>query len=163
MSIVSHVIQTLYDAPISTALRESEYAFPIIQTFHVLGLAAMAGTIALVDLNVIGVVLRRQPPARTVADILPVTWIGFLVTILSGAALFAAQSEKIVGNLFLQLKFVLLLVAGLNVVVFHVSTRRSISGWGEGVAPSLSAKLSAGLSLAVWTLIIAAGRFIAYY
>ncbi len=163
MSLLSNVIHALYESPVPTALRESEYAFPIIQTVHVLGVAAMAGTIALVDLNVLGVVLKGQRPARTVADVLPITWIGFALAIVSGAALFAAQSEKIYGNLFLQLKFVLLLVAGLNVIVFHTTTRRSIDGWSEALAPPLSAKASAAASLLLWALVIAAGRFIAYY
>jgi hypothetical protein len=163
MSIFPDAIHALYESPLPTALRESEYAFPVIQTVHVLGVAAMAGTIALVDLNVLGVVLRDQRPARTVADVLPVTWVGFALAILSGAALFAAQSEKIYGNLFLQLKFVLLLVAGLNVIVFHTSTRKSIEGWSQAVAPPIGAKVSAAASLLLWALVIAAGRFIAYY
>ncbi|MBO9710307.1 MAG: hypothetical protein J7521_19050 [Caulobacter sp.] len=163
MSLLSQVIHALYESPASTALRESEYAFPVIQTVHVLGVAAMAGTIALVDLNVLGVALRRQPPARTVADVLPITWAGFALAILSGAALFAAQSEKIYGNVFLQLKFVLLLIAGLNVIVFHTTTRRSIEGWSDTVVPPIGVKASAAASLLLWALVIAAGRYIAYY
>lgn len=163
MSILSNAIHALYESPLPTALRESEYAFPVIQTIHVLGVAAMAGTIALVDLNVLGVVLRGQRPARTVADVLPITWIGFALAILSGTALFAAQSEKIWGNTFLQLKFVLLLIAGLNVIVFHTTTRKTIEGWSDTVAPPIGAKASAAASLLLWALVIAAGRYIAYY
>lgn len=163
MSLLSHLIHALYEAPLPTALRESEYAFPIIQTVHVLGVAAMAGTIAVVDLNVLGLVLRKQRPARVVSDVLPITWVGFALAALSGTALFVAQSEKIYGNIFLQLKFVLLLFAGLNVIVFHRVTRKSIESWGEIASPSAAAKASAAASLLLWALIIAAGRYIAYY
>ena len=162
MAVLSSLIQALYDSPLPTAVRESDYAFPVIQTFHVLGIVLMAGTISLVDLRILGVTLKRQSAAAVASSLLPITWIGFGIMVLSGGILFAAQSAKIYGNIFLQVKLALLVVAGLNVVLFHLATRASIAGWGEAPAPA-RARASAAASLALWAAVIVTGRYIAYY
>ena len=54
MDFIQPVIQALYDAPIPTSIRESEWTFPVIQTFHILGILLFYGAIALVDLRIIG-------------------------------------------------------------------------------------------------------------
>jgi hypothetical protein len=163
MSLLSTIIHHLYEAPLPTAVRESEYAFPIIQTFHVLGLALMVGTIAVVDLRILGVILKRRPTAEIADGLLPVTWAGFVVMAISGGILFAAQSEKIYGNIFLQLKLLLLVIAGINVALFHLTTYRAIQAWSGSVAPPAAARASAAGSLLLWALVVIAGRYIAYY
>lgn len=163
MSLISTLIHHLYAAPLPTAVRESDYAFPIIQTFHVLGLALMVGTIAIVDLRILGVILKRRPTAEIADGLLPITWIGFAVMAISGGVLFAAQSEKIYDNIFLQLKLLLLVIAGANVALFHLTTYRAIQTWSGVIAPPPAARASAAGSLLVWALVVTAGRYIAYY
>ena len=163
MSVLPSIIHALYENPISTHIRESEITFPVIQTFHALGIMLMAGTIAVVDLRLLGVILRDRPSAEVAKPLLPLTWIGFVVMVISGGLLFAAQSEKIYGNTFLRIKFLLLIFAGLNVLVFHATTYRSIQRWGAALTTPASAKLAGALSLLVWGGIIITGRFIAYY
>jgi hypothetical protein len=163
MSILFDVIHAVYSSAPATAVRESTVAFPVIQTFHILGIILMAGTIALVDLRLLGLVFRKAPVIDIARPLLPVTWIGFGVMVLSGSLLFAAQSEKIYQNIFLQVKLVLLIVAGVNVVLFHSTTYRSIQAWGASVQPPAHAKVAAVLSLALWAAVIVTGRFIAYF
>jgi hypothetical protein len=157
------IIQRLYDSPIATAIRESDNLFPILQTFHIVGTIALAGAIALVDLRLLNVLLRREPPARVAESLLPITWIGFILMLVSGGLLFAAQSARIYENVFLRVKAALLVLALLNVVVFHSTTYRQIREWGGDVAPPETARVFAILSLVLWTGIIVTGRFIAYF
>jgi hypothetical protein len=92
MDFIQPVIQVIYDSPIPTSIRESEWTFPIIQTFHILGILLFYGAIGLVDLRIVGVVLKERP-ARDVADgLLPIAWVGFVVMAVSGGLLFAAQA-----------------------------------------------------------------------
>jgi len=164
MDFIQPVIQVIYDSPLPTSIRESEWTFPVIQTFHILGLLLFYGAIALVDLRIVGAVLKERP-ARDVADgLLPVAWAGFAVMAISGGLLFAAQAAKIYTNAFLLAKFGLILLAGLNLVVFHRFTGRAIATWGrEGGVTPVYARVSAGLSLLLWTGVIVTGRFIAYF
>lgn len=158
------LVQRLYDSPLATAIRESENLFPILQTFHIVGTIALAGAIAIVDLRLLDVLLRREAPARVAESLLPITWVGFAIMGVSGGLLFVAQSARIYENTFLRIKAVLLVLALLNVALFHATTYRHIQSWGpDGVAPPVSARLFAGLSLVLWTGIIVTGRFIAYF
>src|SRR5262245_21147906 len=100
-------VLAVYDSPFATAIRESEYAFSILQTFHVLGIMLMAGTIAIVDLRILGLTLKDRPAAQVGAALLPLTWAGFAVMFLSGGLLLAAQVGKIYGNNFLRIKLAL--------------------------------------------------------
>ncbi len=164
MDFIQPVIQVIYDSPIPTSIRESEWTFPVIQTFHILGILLFYGAIALVDLRIVGVLLKERP-AREVADgLLPIAWVGFAVMAISGGLLFAAQAAKIYTNMFLLAKFALILLAGLNLVVFHRFAGRAIATWGGegGTAPNY-ARISAGLSFLLWTAVIVTGRFIAYF
>ena len=155
-------ISVIYNSPLATHVRESEITFPLLQTFHVLGILLMVGSIAIVDLRILGVVLKERTAAEVGKSLLPVTWVGFIVMFLSGGSLFAAQSGKIYDNIFLQVKLGLLLFAALNVVIFHAPTYRSIASWPVEGAPR-SAKAAAVLSLVVWAAVVVTGRYIAYY
>lgn len=164
MDVIQPVIQVIYDSPIPTSIRESEWTFPIIQTFHILGILLFYGAIALVDLRIVGIVLKGRS-AREVADaLLPIAWAGFVVMAVSGGLLFAAQAARIYTNAFLLAKFGLIVLAGLNLFVFHRFAGRAIATWGmEGGATPNQARLSAGLSFLLWTAVIVTGRFIAYF
>ena len=157
------VIQQIYDSPIATAIRESDNLFPILQTFHILGTIALAGAIAIVDLRLLNVLFRREAPAAVAESLLPVTWIGFVIMVFSGALLFAAQSAKIYENAFLRVKLLLLALAIANVLLFHSTTYRNIRNWNGTSGPPLSARTFASLSLVLWTGVIVTGRFIAYF
>lgn len=156
-------IQRLYDSPLATAIRESDNLFPILQTFHIIGTIGLAGAIALVDLRLLNVLLRREAPAQVADSLLPITWVGFAVMAVSGGLLFIAQSARIYENVFLRVKALLLVLAFVNVVIFHATTFRHIKEWSGGVPPPASAQLFAILSLVLWTGIIVTGRFIAYF
>jgi len=158
------VIQRLYESPIATAIRESENLFPILQTFHIVGTIALAGAIAIVDLRLLNVLLRREATVRVAESLLPITWIGFALMVVSGGLLFVAQSARIYENVFLRMKALLLVLALLNVALFHATTFRQIRSWGpDGVETPVSARVFAALSLVLWAGIIVTGRFIAYF
>lgn len=157
------LVQQLYDSPLATAIRESDNLFPILQTFHILGTIGLAGTIAVVDLRLLNVAFRREAPAAVAESLLPVTWVGFAIMAISGGLLFAAQSAKIYGNVFLRAKLLLLALAIANVVLFHSTTYRNIRAWGGEVSPATAARVFALLSLLLWSAVIVTGRFIAYF
>lgn len=159
---VPSAIWTVYDSPFATYIRESETLFPVLQTFHVVGLILMVGTIFLVDLRIVGAILQTRPAAEVGKALLPYTWAGFAVVFTSGAILLAAQVGRIYENEFLRAKLVLLLFAAVNVIVFHLGSYRRIANWGTEVAP-VSAKAAAWLSIALWSAVIITGRYIAYY
>ena len=157
------LLHGLNESDLSTRLRESNWIFSLIETLHVLSIAVMAGTIAIVDLRLLGVSFRQQPVTRLTQQVTPITWIGFSLMAASGTLLFIAQPEKNAANPAFQIKLVLLVLAGLNLVVFHRLVFRDVARWDSQPTPPVAARLSGGASLALWATIIVLGRLIAYF
>ncbi len=137
--------------------------FPAIESVHVIALALMAGTIALVDLRLLGAIWRDVPAHDVERRIVPVTWFGFALMAISGGLLFAAEAVKIIDNRAFQVKLVLLLLAGLNMILFQWTSPPRGRAGRAGQALPLPARTGAALSLLLWTGVIATGRAIAYY
>jgi hypothetical protein len=160
---LSHACQWLSSTSVGTALRESTFVYPVIETVHVLAIILLVGTVAMVDLRLLGVVMKRERASAVVRQILPLTWAGFAVMLLSGSLLFWANAGKYYSNPAFRVKLVLLFLVGLNPLVFHLTTFRSVASWDDtGVTP-IGAKLAALFSLTLWSGTIIAGRAIAYF
>ena len=163
MSPVFHFCQWLHDSSVGTAIRESSYAFPIIETAHVLGIALLVGTVAIVDLRLLGILFKRQKVSEVVGQVLPLTWAGFAVMFVSGILLFWSESEKAYANPIFRIKLMLLLVVGLNPLIFHSTIYRRVAEWDTAVVTPLQARAAAVISLTFWSATIVAGRAIAYF
>lgn len=153
----------LGDTAWSTALRESLWAYPIVDTVHVLGLIGFVGAAILLDLRLIGLALTGVPAAAVVERTRHVLFGGFAVMASTGLLLFGANPVKFAGNPFFQLKLVLLAVAGINALLFQAGVYRRIAIWNTSAATPPQARIAGWVSLAAWTAIIIAGRLIAFY
>jgi hypothetical protein len=159
---VDAVLAWLQDTSIATAIREGESLFPWIECAHVLAVTFVVGSIAAVDLRLLGLASRDRAFSRLNAEIVPLTWIAFAVAVISGGLLFSAKAIQYAGNLSFQLKIALLLAAGLNMAFFHLVTFRNIGSWDVKAPPPLAARLAGGLSLVLWIAVIACGRTIGF-
>src|ERR1700679_4024731 len=108
MPLLQHLCQLLYDSQIGTAIRESDDAFSIIESVHVLGVTLLVGTIAALDLRMLGLILRGISVTSIARSVLPLTWIGFAVMFVSGFLLFWAEAAKNYGNPAFRVKLILL-------------------------------------------------------
>jgi hypothetical protein len=163
MPILQHLCQLLYDSRIGTAIRESDYAFSVIESIHVLGITLLAGTIAVLDLRMLGVVLRPIPVTRIAHTVLPLTWSGLVVMFSSGFLLFWAEAAKNYGNPAFRIKLILLALVGLNPLIFHTTVYRRVHEWESQERSPWRARVAAMVSLTLWGGIIVAGRAIAYF
>jgi len=160
---VPYLFQWLNDTEFATAIRESDLIFPLIETVHVLAIALLAGTVAIVDLRLLGLVLKREPVSSVASRILPLTWVGFATMLVSGVLLFLAEAAKSYGNTAFRIKILLLVLAGLNPLIFHSTVYRRVAEWDQDATLPPQARVAAIASLSLWTGIILAGRAIAYY
>ncbi len=161
--MLQHFCQWLYDSSIGTDIRESIWVFPIIETIHVLAITLLVGTIAILDLRLLGLALKREPVSRVANGVLPLTWAGFAVMFVSGFLLFWSEAAKSYGNPAFRVKLLLLALVGLNPLIFHFTVYRSVGDWNERIVTPLRARLAAVFSLTLWGGIICAGRAIAYF
>jgi hypothetical protein len=155
-------VEWLANTPASVAVSESTWLFPIVESVHVLGICLFVGMIAMLDLRLLNVTLRRVPVAEVVGRLLPWAFAGFALMIASGALTFLNAPVRYYGNIFFRVKIALLVLAGLNAAVFHFGVYRTAPNWDEDAPPPARAKLAGALSLVLWASIITAGRMIAY-
>ncbi len=146
----------------ATAIREDDTLFPVIESLHVLAITFVVGTISMVDLRLLGVTSRQRAVSQLTAEILPWTWGAFVVAVITGSLMFASSATKYIANPPFQIKLVMLLLAGVNMAVFHLVTQRNIAHWDEHPVTPVGAKIAGGLSLLFWLGAITAGRWIGF-
>lgn len=149
--------QWLSETRLSMALTDSVTAFPAIESIHVVAISLVVGSIAIVDFRLIGFASRGRDARELIASILPITWIGFAVAAVTGSLLFAANPLSYVANFYFLGKLSLLLLAGLNMVFFHLFTHRHLEREGAWLP-----RVSGAASLALWVTIVAFGRWIGF-
>ena len=163
MQFLQHVCDVLYRSSFGTMLRESNNAFSVIESVHVLSITLLVGTIAVLDLRMLGLILRSVSVSRLARSVLPLSWSGFAVSVASGFLLFWAEAAKMYVNPGFRTKLVLLVLAGFNALVFHTTIYRRAREWESLQVCPRRARVTAVASLALWSGVIIAGRAIAYF
>ena len=154
--------QWLERTPVGSGIRQSALGFSALVAIHTLGIILTAGTIWLVDLRLLGFGLRREPVSGVLQQILPWTWAGFALMFSTGALLFGAEAVMVYSSIAFRIKIVLILLAGLNALIFHKTVYRGASTW-ELISPTPPrARLAGLLSLTFWIGVVGSGRAIAY-
>jgi hypothetical protein len=146
----------------SVALHESIWAYPIIESVHVLVLCLFVGLALVLDFRLLGWSFRKVPVQDIVDLLLPWTIGGFVVMVMTGLLLFYGIPLRTYTNIFFRFKVLFLILAGINVWVFHSGIYKRVEEWGKDPHPPSKARLAGMLSLILWACVIVAGRMIAY-
>jgi hypothetical protein len=154
--------QWLAGTPGSIALHESLYMYPLVESTHVLTLCVFLGLAVIWDLRLLGVTFTSV--AMTELKQRLGLWMtgGFVVMVTTGAMLFYAIPVRSYQSIWFRMKVVALVLAGLNAFVFHRTIDRRIEEWDTDPVPPPAARLAGARSLVLWTIIVVAGRMIAY-
>ena len=145
-----------------TLVRESLYGFPILVAIHLLGLTISAGIVIWFDLRLLGISMRGQPVSQVYRRLMPLAFVGFAVMFISGGFLLAGFATAAYGNLYFRIKAAALVLAGVNALIYHRTTERTIASWDTHSRPPLAARMAGMISLAVWTTVVLAGRMMSY-
>jgi hypothetical protein len=159
---IGSAAQALYDSSLAVTIRQVDWIFPALESLHVVGIALVAGTIAIVDLRLLGIAAHRRSTHRLILELTPFTWAAFAVAIVTGSLMFASKSVDYVQNRMFLCKMVVLLLAGANMAAFHLGIYRRIGAWDVELPPPTAARVAGLGSLALWTLVIFLGRWIGF-
>jgi len=143
-------------------MRESEWAFPAVESVHVIALALVIGTIAIVDLRLLGLASTNRAYSELAGQVLPWTWGAFVLAAISGALMFIGQPRAYFDNVAFRIKFVLMLLTGINMLTFQLLTSRGAAEWDREPAAPLAGRIAATLSLVFWIAIVFFGRRIGF-
>jgi hypothetical protein len=148
------------------AMRDSVWVYPVVLFAHILGIALLFGSIAVLDVRLIG--LWRKAAVKALAgQVLPWSVGSFLLIVPSGLAMFAANATEFIARPVLAVKMCLIMAALLNAAIFHALTFPSVNVWDapemRPLGPPPSARVAGALSLTLWASVIACGVILANF
>jgi hypothetical protein len=146
----------------TTALRESQLMFPVIEGIHLLGLAFILGPVLMLDFRLTGIAWRDQPVSRIANSFVPYSVGGAIVMFVTGILLFCAEPVRCWNSGWFRVKLVLLVVAGVNALYFHLKTQSGWGSWDTDTVPPPAARMAGLLSIIFWAGVVLAGRWTAY-
>jgi hypothetical protein len=140
----------------------SELAFPWIETFHVICITTVVGSITVVDLRLLNLTSGSRSVTLLTNEILPFTWGAFGLAAVTGSLLFISKATEYVVDFPFRMKMLLMACAGINMMIFHFTAYRRVAGWDTSASTPQAAKIAAGLSLLFWASVIVFGRWIGF-
>jgi hypothetical protein len=143
------------------AMRQSLWLYPAVEVVHLVGIALLFGSIAVLDLRLLGI-SRSIPVRRLAAHVLPWTAASFVLIVPSGLAMFVAHASDFIAHPVFALKMGLIFLAAINAAVFHAGAFRGAALWDQDAAPPAAARAAGAVSLLLWVSVIACGRLLAY-
>ena len=140
---------------IENPLNSSELAFPILECIHIVGFSLSVGTIAMIDLRMLGVGAKYSTPAQLYKQMWLWTLVGLIIMIFSGLLLFSSDPDMYYLNWAFLIKMACL-IAG---IVFNYTLHRKAVLSSE---PGRALTVIAAISLGLWSAVIFGGIFIAF-
>lgn len=158
----SDIIEAIGNSPVAEFVQVNDFAFPVLEAAHVVSIMLVVGSIFMLDLRLIGVSSRGHAVTKLASEVLPWTWVSFVFAVITGSLLFTGQAGSYAKNLQFQMKLALLVAAGLNMLLFHVITWRSVNKWNTATPTPAAAKVAGLLSLAFWIGVVVCGRWVGW-
>ena len=162
MTFLDPYLERLANTALAEAIRGGATLFPWLESIHVLAIAVVVGTITIVDIRLLGYRAHRKSAGRLIVELLPYTWVAFVVAVIAGALLFSSNAVGYAHNAQFQVKMAAIVLAGINMAAFHATAYRRIAEWDETHPPPLKARLAGATSLCLWIGVIVLGRWVGF-
>jgi hypothetical protein len=152
----------LESTPLAISIAESTVAFPVIEIIHVVAITLVFGTIAIVDFRLLGLGSNNRAVTELCRDVLPWTWAAFGVAAITGTLMFIHHATEYFSNTAFRVKMLLMLLAGINMVVFELITFRGVAKWDRDVPVAPAGKLAGAISLVCWLGVVGFARWVGF-
>jgi hypothetical protein len=163
---IQSIAAAIHDTDLAAIVRGdypgTEWIFPIIETIHILFFTIVFGTIAMVDMRLLGLVARDVPFTRLYRELIPWTWWAFAGAVVFGTILATGKIEDYLRSPVFIGKFAIMALAGVNMLMFHFGPFRSAALWDKTVPTPAGPRLCGALSLTFWIAVIVCGRWIGF-
>jgi hypothetical protein len=146
----------------SAVIQNVSWIIPLVQTIHILAIAIVLSSVAMLDLRLLGVAGKRVTISDMAERFLPWIWGALIVLASTGAILIIGEPNRSLMNPAFQIKMALVVSAIAVTLIFQHTVRRNAAFWDLSPSRRRSARLTALISLAIWLAIAICGRLIAY-
>ena len=159
---ITALLQTLQSWPWAVFIHKTPWAFTTVQVAHFFAVSLVFGTISIVDLRLLGFAATKRPFAELSRQLLPFTWAAFVFAVITGLFMFSSQAADYFVNPAFWIKMSLIVLAGINMMIFEFNTVRDVEKWNLDATPPPRVRLAGGISIACWALVIVLGRVISF-
>ena len=159
MQSLTQLMEWLQATSWAVFIHQTKWAFTTIEVIHLVAISAVIGSIAIVDLRLLGLASTRRQFSELAREILPYTWTAFVIAAITGSLLFISQAAQYFVTPTFWLKMGIMAAAGINMAIFEFITVRGVNEWDVKPRPPLPARLAGGISLACWVLVFVFGRW----
>lgn len=142
-----------------------DWVWPVCEILHFTGMAVLIGTVGVVDARILGI--GKGISIKSLEKFVPLGVIAFIVNLTTGFIFVAGNTPgspmEYLGNLSFQIKMILVLIAGINLLLFYVTgIAKQVDHLDAEAAAPTGAKVVAVVSLVMWIGVIFMGRMIMY-
>jgi uncharacterized membrane protein len=162
MQSITGFLEWLQALPLSVFIHKTPWAFTTVEVVHVFAVAMVIGTIAIVDWRLLGFTSPKRPFKEFSRQLLPFTWAAFAVAVIAGSLLFISRATEYFVNPMFWIKMALIVIAGINMMIFEFITVRGVQEWNLSPTPPQAARLAGGISILCWVMVLVMGRLIAF-
>jgi uncharacterized membrane protein SirB2 len=160
--MLQHFAIWLSHTAISDFIQNVLWIIPAVQCVHILAIAVVMSSVAMIDLRIFGLASRSAPMAEVAHRYLPWIWTALVVLAVTGVTLITGEPVRSLTNPAFQLKMAMLVVAIAVTIAFQLTVRRHAPFWDLTPRSAAPAKVMALATLLLWFAIAVAGRWIAY-
>jgi hypothetical protein len=158
LQALTNVMAWLQSTSLAVYIHKTAWLFTTIELVHVIAISLVIGTIAIVDLRLLGIASATRPFTELARLVLPWTWIAFAIAATAGSLLFISQASEYFVNAMFWRKMVFMAFAGINMLIFELVTVRGVQQWDRKPTPPATARLAGGISLTCWVMVVVFGR-----
>jgi hypothetical protein len=152
-------MEWLQASSLAVFIHQTKWAFTTVEVVHVIAISLVIGTIAIVDLRLLGLASTNRPLTELTREVLPWTWVAFGLAAITGSLLFISQATAYFATTTFWIKMSIMVLAAINMLIFEFITVRSVQEWDLKRTPPLPARLAGGISLGCWVLVVIFGRW----
>jgi uncharacterized protein DUF6644 len=156
------IFVALEQSGFAAAIRQSLWLYPAANVGHIVFLTMFAGSIAIMDVRLLGG-LAATSPGVVLARARLFAFAALAGMAITGFLLFSAEASHVGLNPVFQLKMALVVAGLANVALYEFGLKHAVAGLAPGGALPVRAKLLGALSLGIWLAVAACGRSIAYF
>jgi len=143
---------------LGAAINDSTWLFPAIEGIHIVALALLLGAALLLNLRLLGVMMRNRSLPILARELEPWTLSSLVIILLTGVLLFFSEALRLFQSTPFRIKMVLLLTA----IVFHYTVSRRLMTRENGL-PRMLKGAAAVTGIALWIGVGLAGRAIGFF
>lgn len=159
MQSLTDLMEWLQATSLAVFIHRTAWAFTTVELVHVFAISLVVGTIAMVDLRLLGLASTKRRFTELAGQVLPITWVAFAFAVIAGSLLFISQATAYFASTTFRIKMAIIVLAGINMLVFELITVRGVQEWDAKPVPALPARLAGGISLTCWILVVIFGRW----